>query len=582
MPEIKPVDEWKIDDAQAALDAETTATLGSQAAYDANHAYAETGDHWQDGTQWIGPKGTAATQSAVLEKVKRQHTPSDVIGEACTNMANGLLGQEADIDFVPRVPAGPEGTPSEAQARDADLLLAAFSAWWDARGFWELAGTAARRACWAARASLRVWIPPGFRVVGRRRLEDGRDEETRVLPTGLTLAQALARIEVAAPTPDHALVYVEPDTRREASAFFYTDAEGEKRAEVAFLAQPRALAPEGAPPVTIVRVLTDEANAAPDEYTLPLGGRLPVVEMRTRLLITEPVRRQQARLNFFESLLNRVGETAGFPERYVGNAEPSGIWLDYPPDDGPPLDSKPDDAGKMWYLHPGARTLGSAITTELVGIADKQPDGTIERATPSVTKFDPTDPEYAIKACRYARETILRACFQGHLAEGEADAVSGESKRQSRAQFERELKRRKAPLEGLIRETLETVLAHAALMSEDARRLLAEYRCAVTLHVNAGPPTSEEQEAAREQFKAGLLSDASAMALAGVEDVAAEQARIASSPLSVLALWEARGRALKALSDAGATDLRGAAKLIGLTDEEAETLVSFGAATVEQ
>jgi hypothetical protein len=63
------------------------------------------------------------------------------------------------------------------------------------------------------------------------------------------------------------------------------------------------------------------------EFPVKLGKRLPIAQMMADLLITDMVRRQQKSLNYFETVLTRVIETAGFPERYTTNAKPSGVWL---------------------------------------------------------------------------------------------------------------------------------------------------------------------------------------------------------------------------------------------------------------
>ena len=83
-------------------------------------------------------------------------------------------------------------------------------------------------------------------------------------------------------------------------------------------------------------------------------GKPFLAELRAPVLITDPVRRQQARLNFFESTLVRVVETAGFAERYTLNAAPQGMWLKTPPTTAPALDTQVDANNVTWYLHPVA------------------------------------------------------------------------------------------------------------------------------------------------------------------------------------------------------------------------------------
>jgi len=93
----------------------------------------------------------------------------------------------------------------------------------------------------------------------------------------------------------------------------------------------------------------------------------------------------------------------------------------------------------------------------------------------------------------------------------------------------------------------------------------------VNLHVDTGPALPTELAENREQNKAGLLSQISAMSRGGVEDTDAELAALANDPIARANLWRIRGEAMKALQDANA-GFAGAAEAIGLTPEEAKQL----------
>lgn len=520
---------WTLDDAIKAIDGAITKDLGGTEAFEANQKYAEDHDHWQGGTQWVGP-GVGASESVwarIKGAIERQFTPYDAIGEVLGRRVSALTKTEAEITLVP---LDSDKEPSEAQQKEIRDAVGHLSAWWDRVKLWSKVKEALTRQGWAGRGSLRVWIPQTYLVAKK----EGEEERLR-LPSGLAFDQALRRIALAAPAPDAAYRYVDPDTQREAAIVRYSEKVGDDERDVVelwWVEYDQSLDPG----LTHYRRLVEGGEEA-EIGSIDLQGRLPLAEMRGEPLITEPVRKQQARLNFFESLLVRVAETGGFPERYTHNASPQGIWLETPPAEGPPLETK-EFKGKTWYLHPVPRTLGAAITTELRGFEYRTDDeGKRSITTPSVTFKEPTDPAYAIKAADHAHGRVLGQCHQGHIvltAQGEASGIAYE---QARADFDDDLNDQKGLAEGMVREILEAVIAKAETMGASGRKsLLDRYRVAVNLHVKSGPIAPEEKDSNSRQVKGGLLSRQSAMAKNGVEDVDAELQRIEEQPDSIIGL----------------------------------------------
>lgn len=538
---------WTFEDAVAAIEATQTAAAGKDG-YEANHAFIEDVDHWQDGDTWVGPDGggSAELRAKVLAAVERQYTPVNAVGEVVQNVANGLLKREADIAVIPVQPTGKDGEPSDAQQKAAAAIRAQLAAWWDARKLWDHARAAVRRSRWAGYGTLRLWINPDALVETER---DG--EVVLALPTGLTFEQALGNIHLHAPTPDVAAVYTDPDTQQRCALFRYTEEAEDGKDEVACVELWYLDGDEA-----VLTILRDDEEESREEYRVPLGGRLPIAQMEADVLITDPVRRQQNRLNFFESLLTRVGETAGFPERYTLNAAPHGIWLTSPPADGPALETQ-EVGGKTWYLHRAPRAIGAAITTDLRGVkttVETTTGGVHEiLATPNVVFKEPTDPDYAIRACEHARATILRSCSQGHLVTTSQAETSGDAYEQARTAFENDLETTRGPLEGMIRTILEAAIAMAEAMSTPAEggSRLAQFRIGVTCHVHAGPVSALQKQAIVLQYEKGLISRQTALAKLGVEDTAAELAALDADPLTRLTLLTKQAEALRALTDAG-------------------------------
>jgi hypothetical protein len=149
---------------------------------------------------------------------------------------------------------------------------------------------------------------------------DADGKATASLPTNLTPEQALDAVQLTAPSPESGFVYTEPDTQEQVGVFFFAVGDGtansattRKFAELWFLDGDN----------TVLRVV-EENSVTAQEVTIRTGKRLPIAQMNADLLITDAVRRQQKSLNYFETLLVRVVETAGFPERYTLNAKPLG------------------------------------------------------------------------------------------------------------------------------------------------------------------------------------------------------------------------------------------------------------------
>lgn len=541
-------------DAQAAV----SAAVGDEKQYAANRAYIEKHDHWQDGDQWVGPRGSKEIWPQIKSAIRRQFVAVDVLGEVLDRVANALLQREPEVAFAPLEPIEEGEDGFEEQEEAAKTLQEYVSAWWDGVGLWKKARVATKRSRWAGRGVLRLWTPPG-------RLEKGADGKLRA-PSELDFPAALELIELSAPEPEAAAVLREPETQRPYGVFLYEEG-GEPRAEVWSV--------DAESGETVLLVLGGEED---QEHRYQLGGLLPIVEMEAEPLITEPVTSQQNRLNFFESLLNRVGESAGFPERYTLNAQPHGIWSEAPPTEGPPLQEM-EFRGKKYYLHAAPRTLGSAVTTELLGVSTKDRDGKQQMATPGVVFKEPTDPEYAIRSATHARGTILKSCKQGHLAGESTAEASGDAYEQARADFVADLDDTRSPLEAMLRSLISCVVAFAADLSGEANPL-KRYRCVVNLFVQTGPITPEAKRENASQVEKALLSREGAMVRNGVEDVAAELQRIEAEPETQLGIIQKRATVISTLMAAN-PEMSMVQAAIAAGYEKKEALELFGEADAE-
>jgi hypothetical protein len=546
-----PFDTWTLKDVQDKL-AEAVNALGP-GAYDANAAIVEKHDLWQDGKHWPTSGAVGLVRQKILGAVQPQFTPTDVGAEVVGRVVNALTKKEPNIGFQPLQPAK-EGTPEHtAQQAEIAAMLEVVSGWWDKKQLWEKVKISLRWARAARRGLLRAWLPETV-------LSDGEAGEKR-LPRGLDLHEALKRIELVSPEPKGGMIHTDPDTQQKAALILF-DRDGKHSAELWFL--------DGHE--TVCRVLGGDSE---QEMRLPLGLTLPLAQMACEELLTEPVRRQIARLNMFETMLVRLGETAGFPERYTTNAEANGIWLDTPPVDGPAIKVEEDKAGgKTWYMHRVPRQMGAAIMTELRGIELGTDDkGITSITTPGITVNSPTDPDHIIKSADHGYQVLLRTVKQLFALMGSDATATGVSRVQARAEFEADLGNVKGPLEGMIRDIIVAVIRLAELMGKGGPSFLDRYRVVVNVHVDTGPISPEELQAVISLYNAGLLPLEDAMLRIGVEDVSAALERLNADPMRRLDLEEKRLKVLASAVSAG-LNVYAAALRIGYTDAEATQLAA--------
>jgi hypothetical protein len=309
--------------------------VASQAAYQdprgsvpqltVNRAFFE-GDHWQGGAGWIGPHPQLGDEdfTTAMDELVAAFTSKNVIREVVKRHASGVVGKSAAWSFVPRRTLAEGEKPTAEEQKAIDEANRLMTAWFAARKVRSLLHDAVCTALFAARAPLRLYIPPGLLDV-----YTGEDGLTRVS----SIEQALGMIWPDHPVPEHAAVVQDDDTKMEAGVRLYqapaemddesgdaTVAPGasddEDKIELVFLA------PDGE---TVIRVLADgdEAGDA-EEYTFDFGARLTMMELRRDPLVTPQVTQAQRALNLALSMLPRSVISGGFLERVFLNAQMPG------------------------------------------------------------------------------------------------------------------------------------------------------------------------------------------------------------------------------------------------------------------
>lgn len=483
------------------------------------------GDHWQKGAGWVGPRagGTAtpALNNLTLTAIEQVFVSQNVIAETTGRHVNGLLSRELHWKFVPKRSLGtveevdPDTQqktvkPEEPNAAEQALIQEAQDAlvtWWDKRGGIEILQTLWASVLNTKRDVLRFFVPAGL------------VSETGELPVK-PLDEALDYIWLQhlgsnEDTLDlqfpNATVYTHKATRQQIGIFTYEEARdlalsgpeessGEQRAELTYLAD------DGN---TVLRVI-GQTGTVGEPVLLPLGGRLTMYEVARRPLITPQVVSQQKLLNMTATMMSKNVEVGGFLERTFFNVQWPGKWVG-------------EGENKRFVADP--IMVGPGYLTSLQGVVIEGDDEKPIIATPSVEYREPVDTKTFIETKDATYLAILQETHQLHYARSGDNTQSGESRRQARDAYQRDLKYSATKLAGAVRWILETALAMAAHFSGQPGRF-EELRAHVTVRISSGPVAPDDMRVALEMHQGGAWDWETMVSETGQDDVDAIKQRL--------------------------------------------------------
>lgn len=504
-------------------------------------AYYE-GDHWQDGRGWKGPqfKGTDPAAQVIQEGIQRDFTSQNVLRSGVRRARRGVLGRvpgwivslrDGQQESQPEGEGGNEvrELSSEQQAL-IDEAYALIREWWSNpevfRSFKK--ATTYRLAC--RRGPLRFYVPPSEFVAA----PDGRRGIPKADPK--TVAE---KIHLLAPKPRDATVVTDPVTMRKASVCSVMDG-NKRRVELSYV---------GDDGRTVVRFLDEqssfgsavghavhkavsavskmlsgtgaEGSGEENTWTLPLGGRLMVVEMEGEEFVTVQVRQNQALVAKGLTMLSHNMDTAGFRERVYFNAKPPGRTVE--------VDDPTSPSGKTKVFIPGTISEGPGARAFLEGVSytDTGSDGkkVTRLATPGMDVIEPIETESFENTARVGRRNILDEMDQLHIEIAAESTVSGESRRQARDDHEKSLKELKLEVDPVGSDVFETFLALVTYFSGNPGRY-DSLKVSFSAHVDPGPLAADDRRMVIEEVKEGIRSRESAMMIAGLDDPDAELSKI--------------------------------------------------------
>lgn len=458
------------------------------------------GNHWQWSSGFIGqlPPSGLERRFEILQAIKEGFVTENVIKEITRTHVGGILGREPVWSFLKAEGETDRGNKSSFENVTGETL----TRWWNDRKALKDLQKAARILVCEGRVTRRLFFPRG-------RL--GPDGEA----SASNLSDALNLIYFRTVYADEAGVFTDPDTMRDIGVFLY-DEKNDRDEVTAHCAELSFLNDDSD---TVCKIVRDKGQ--PTEYPpYRLGGRLLIYEMTRDALVTEQIQSNQRALNLAHTMMMRNVNMAGSRERYVSNAQP-------------PIGSKKvDTEGKITYT-PGTLKTGAGASNILTGLPIYSDDGTriVGYTNPNVNIAEPSPIEVFKQTIAEEKMAIYAQAHQRHVLIVDKADTSGRAREVARREYERSLKESKTELDACGRWQLETTLWLAAQIVNQSNRYLA-LRADFNCLIDAGDPDPEKQKAALLLRQPGgpknqpLISDETARNWAGVEDAAAELARI--------------------------------------------------------
>lgn len=500
------------------------------------------GDHLQNFRQWIGPmptRGEPAYDKA-LGELERGFVSRNAIAEVSERHASGVFGKEPHRTWGDREQRAEGAQPAPTLAQAAEMTRA----WRTRDGIATTHYPPARQgesarppslssldgAVWDAvvtmllteRAVAYLYVPPGALEPVDRLNPNG----PKRLPTGDEAAM-LDLIRVRFPDPSQCGVYTDPDTLLRVGVYRYSvevqNASGGKeqqdRADLCWVDKEgftwlRQVGKPGTPGVE-----ADGSVGKPVKYDF--GGRLPIIEMRRPLFITEQVKQAQRAINLALSAIPLNVIVGGWLDRVLINAQIGEYQQDAQGKDIPGT-----------YTPAAPIRFGPRRVANITGRAIRDKDGNVTGyATPGYQRGEPVSIKPSEEAADAHYHTLLAEVDQLHVLITAAMDSSGVALQQARAGFLASLRPTAKALAPFLVALEETPLAMAEGFSAgqgrtSLHRYTKPHRASVALKLDGGPITEGEKRILNELGEAGRLSDETVLAGLGVDDVEAEMARL--------------------------------------------------------
>lgn len=470
------------------------------------------GDHWQNADAWIGP--TMSTSDSrfqeTMQAIERTFISHNAIAEITERHVSGVLARELHWSLTVKrsippvedknpITGEPVMRPGEPDTGEQALVQEAQDAlveWWNERNVLETLKHALTGLLNVRRSPLRFSVPPGL-----------RDRQGNLPKTDLAGALDYLYLDhmgyddlTLQQMQPYATVWENKNTRQPVGVFVYLE-NNEYRAEICYVDE------QGN---TVLRILDGDGEVV-QGIQMPLGRRILMHEMTRKALVTPQIMSQQRSLNKTLSMKDRNDTQAGYLERYLLNVKWPGK------DVINPTTGEPEFVPDTMFSGPG--TINSLQGTSYV---DEQ--GNTRVLDPSVQFRDPVSAMNFIESSDHTYLNILKESNQLHYAEKDM-AVSGESRKQSRDSYTKDLQSSANVVEAAARWIIETALAQAAFFMGSPGRYDG-LRAYVQAKIDPGPVSPDDMRVAAEMMDRGLWDWETAVSATGVDDVDAIKQRL--------------------------------------------------------
>jgi hypothetical protein len=469
------------------------------------------GNMWLNGEGFIGQKPPKALPgyASIISDIESAFVSENVVKEVTGTHVGGILGREPSWSFLP------EGAKTRAE-RDAETGET-LTPWWNKRKALKDMQKALRIALCEGVAVRRMFIP---------RFVNDQPLPAKATLTAADIPSALNIIHFETSTADRGGVFTDPDTQQDIGVWLYEehDENGDVKrqcAELSFLNERGE---------TVCRVVRDDSTS--DDYgPYRLGGHLLVYQLEVEALISEQVQSSQKTVNLAHTMMMRNINLAGSQGVNVLNAQPP----------AGPVTDKPtltEGTTKINGQFPATFKRGPGAVNFVMGVPYYSEDGqTIVGYTdPNVNVMEPVVVDSFQKTISEEKQAIYSQCHQRHVLIVDKADTSGRAREVARKEYERSLKDSKVELDACGRWQLEVALRLSAQVAGQIakyEKLRADFNCLV----DAGTPDPAFiQQVLGMRTPAGpklqpVISDETARNLCGVEDAAAELARIQQEAL---------------------------------------------------
>lgn len=471
-------------------------------------------DHLQKQKKYAGyigilPPEGHADRASVIEWLERIFTAANLVKSAVNRNVDGTLSREPDFQpiFLQE--------KSEEYVKEFGKIL---TNWWNDKEILQrVLRELAKTLLLEKKAFIRPIIPAMYRT------------NQGTVRTPSDLASGLDVLDFEVLTADKAVIITDPDTgKRHAFAKIVNANTRETEIEYSWTDDNN---------LTHLRILKDtdlqqwakvnfselaknieETPFDPETESDPLdlGGNLYLIEASRDLLITETARSLQKSVNYALTNMNKNLNIAGNRQVDWGNVQ-----------------APTDEGGNEVPIQVGVTTQNRMVG---LGVYATDPQMRDKDGKPILVDYkpvqqfvvDPVAVDTFVKAFEVYRAAFLAEVYQEHLLTNEQSTISGKSRQEARAEFEKSLKATKTAIDPAGRKLLEfSVLFAAALMrSTEFKGLRFDFNCQVT----PGAVDTEELVRESKDVDEGKSSVETYLVKKGVEDISAELERIRTAP----------------------------------------------------